>query len=787
MEVKLTVTGMSCSMCAKIIEDRLRRLEGVRDVLVNFNSALVFVKFDESKISVSKIVRVIEDSGYHVLREKREITLEIEGMNNSTCVEAIEKRLDLLPGIIEKSITVGKVRIVYDPLKVSKDEMLEEIDKIGLKLLRLKEKEYTLEKELSEKRIRKLKSCLVVSITIGIIIFFLRFFFHEVIFLEFILATSAIIYSGREIFSRAYSSLRVRFLTMEVMYSIGIGSAYLTSFLATFGVFYKDFNFYEASVFLIVFLLFGKLLEERAREKSWNSLRRLMSLQPKRAIVLRNGREIEVPTSEILVGDIVITKPGERFPVDGIVLDGESYVEESSITGESIPKFKKVGDRIYGGTINKSSFLKVKAEKVGKETLLSQIVRIVEEAQFSRPRIQNLADKFVYLFIPMVLTIAIFSFLFWYFLVEKSLVFAFATFLSVIVIACPCAFGLAIPTALVVGLGKGAELGILVKNASALEILKKASFILFDKTGTLTTGKLEVVDVISFELGEKELLSIVASLERYSGHPLGEAIVRKATELDLNFKDVHGVEIVPGKGIKGLINGQKVVVGNARMMFEESVEIEDKILDKVREFEQEGKTAIIVSIDFRVYGIIGISDKVREDAFSLIKEIKKHKKVGIVTGDSKNVANSVANLLGLDFVESEILPTEKAKIVRKLQERGEIVVFVGDGINDAPALAQANVGIAFGNAADVAIESGDIVLMRNELKDILKAIKLSEKIMSKIKQNIFWAIVYNVTLIPFSAGLMYLAFGIQFRPEWSALAMSLSSVSVVINSLLLKL
>lgn len=654
------------------------------------------------------------------------------------------------------------------------------------------EETHDIEGELREKTLREMKRKLAVAWSIGIALFASmqasRFGLEmpHLMPLQFVLATLAIAYAGRGIFGKALSSLRHRTLTMEVMYSLGIGSAYFASVLAAAGIIPTEFNFYEASVLLMAFLLLGRYLETGAKGRTSEAIKKLMGLQAKRATVLRDGREVVVPLSEVRVGDVVIVKPGERIPVDGIVLEGESYVDESMITGESMPSIKRKGDEVIGGTINENSVLKIEAKRVGRDTVLAQIIRLVEEAQNTKPPIQRLADKIVVYFIPAVLTIALLSFAYWYFVAGKPLLFAFTTLLSVLVIACPCAFGLATPTALTVGMGKGAEMGILIKNGEVLEIARKATVVLFDKTGTLTKGKPEVTDVIAFGMGEEELLKLVASAERRSEHPLGEAVVRKAGELGLELWEPEGFEAITGKGVRAVVSGRKVLAGNRKLMVESGLNL-DEVEETLKKLENEAKTAVIVAVDGKITGVLGIADTIKEGAREAIEELRRMgKKVGMITGDNRRTAEAIGRALGVDYVLAEVMPGEKASEVKKLQEKGEIVIFVGDGLNDAPALARADIGIAIGNATDIAMESGDIVLMRNDPLDVVKAIKLSQKTLGKIKQNIFWAMFYNAVLIPFAAGLAFVLFGIEFRPEWAAGAMSMSSVSVVTNSLLLK-
>ncbi|MCD6525315.1 MAG: cadmium-translocating P-type ATPase, partial [Thermococcus sp.] len=795
MRITLKVSGMTCAMCVKTIEIPLSELDGVRAAKANLNSETVFVDFDESKVSLNQIIRAIEDVGYEVIRERREAVIKIGGMTCAMCVKTVEKAIEELPGIFDVNVNLATetARVAYNPSHVGVEDIKRAIESVGYGFLGIEgEETRDIEKEVREKQLREMKRNLLVAWGVGIPLFLsmqLKRFgihFENLIYVQFLLATVAIAYAGRGIFKKAYSSLRHGTLNMEVMYSLGIGSAYLTSVLATFGLIPGEFNFYEASVLLMAFLLLGRFLEARAKGKTSEAIKKLMGLQAKKATVVRDGKELEVPIGEVKVGDTVIVKPGERIPVDGIVLDGKSYVDESMITGEPIPSLKNAGDKVIGGTINGNSVLKIKAEKVGRDTLLAQIIRLVEEAQNTKPPVQRLADAVVTYFIPSVLVIALLSFAYWYFIAGKPLVFAFTTLLSVLVIACPCAFGLATPTALTVGIGKGAEMGILIKNGEALETARKATIVLFDKTGTLTKGKPEVTDVITFGMDKKELLKLVASAEKRSEHPLGDAIVRKAREMGLELEEPEEFEAITGKGVRAKVKGVEILAGNRKLLAENGYSI-DGIDKTLRKLEGEGKTAMIVAVNGRMAGIIGIADTIKEGAKEAIEELHRMgKKVGMITGDNRRTAEAIGKSIGVDYILAEVLPGDKANEVKKLQEKGEIVIFVGDGINDAPALAQANVGIAVGNATDVAMESGDMVLVRNDPRDVVKAIKLSQKTLAKIKQNIFWAMFYNTVLIPFAAGLAFVLFGITFQPEWAAGAMSLSSVSVVTNSLMLK-
>jgi Cu+-exporting ATPase len=544
--------------------------------------------------------------------------------------------------------------------------------------------------------------------------------------------------------------------------------------------------FYETAVMLATFLTLGRYLEARAKGKTSEAIKKLMGLQPKTAIVIRNGVEAEISIEDVEVNDIILLKPGSKIPVDGRVVSGESYVDESMITGEPIPVLKKKNRNVVGGTLNKNGVLNFKATKIGKDTVLAQIIKLVEDAQGSKPPVQRIADKAVTYFIPVVLTIAIFSFVVWYFIVGNTLLFALTTLISVLVIACPCALGLATPTAVTVGVGRGAELGVLIKNGEALEIPDRLTTIVFDKTGTLTKGRPEVTDIDSFGLSENELVKLTASVERNSQHPLGEAVVKYAKKNHIKLETSKYFDTFGGKGVSGTVLGKEVLIGNRKFFSEKNISFKQQE-KKISKLENEGKTAILIGVDNKLSGIIAIADTLKLTTKDAIKEFKRlGLNVVMITGDNRRTAEAIAKQIGINRVLAEVLPQDKAMEVKKLQKAGETVAFVGDGINDAPALAQADVGIAIGSGTDVAVESGEIVLVKDDLLDSVGAVQLSKKVMSRIKQNLFWAFAYNAALIPLAAGLFYPIFGLTFRPELAGLAMAMSSVTVVSLSLMLK-
>jgi Cu+-exporting ATPase len=586
-------------------------------------------------------------------------------------------------------------------------------------------------------------------------------------------------------------ALHNRSLNMDVMYAMGTGVAYVASVMGTFNIILTyEFMFYDTAIMLASFLMLGRYLEARAKGRTSEAIRKLAGLRAKTATIIREGKEEEIPVDDVIVGDVIVVKPGSKVPVDGEVVDGESYVDESMITGEPIPPFKTTGSRVVGGTLNTNSVLSVKATKVGRETVLAQIIQLVEDAQGSKPPVQRIADTAVTYFIPSVIIIAITAFMVWFFMFPvppDPLLFALTTLVSVLVVACPCALGLATPTAVTVGIGRGAELGILIKNGEALEVGEKITTVIFDKTGTLTKGRPEVTDILPVDISEETLLGLTASVEKNSQHPLAKAVVRKALSTGARIEQADHFDTYGGKGVVATVLGETVLVGNRQVVQEKGVVIPDDVETRITAFEQDGKTAIMVVAGNQLSGVIAIADMLKETSLDAVRQLKSMGiRVVMITGDNKQTAAAIARQIGIERVLAQVLPPDKAAEVKALQEKGEIVAFVGDGINDAPALAQADVGIAIGSGTDVAIESGDVVLIKDDLLDAVAAIQLSKKVMGRIKGNIFWAFAYNVVLIPVGAGVLYPSFGFVFRPELAALAMALSSVTVVSLSLLLK-
>jgi Cu+-exporting ATPase len=791
-QTELKISGMSCAICATTIEKSILSLEGVSYAQVNLGTETATIEYDSTKLKLTDIEKAVTDAGYEVINEG--VNLKIGGMTCAMCVKTIENALVRLDGIVSANVNLGtqKAYVTYNPGITTVPEMKKAIEDAGYEYLGMEgEDTEDLEEIAREKDLRKKRNRFIVGFAVGIplmILMHLPVDFPSMAYFMMVVSTPAFVYVSYPIFSAAYRALKNRNLNMDVMYSMGIGVAFISSIMGTFEfVLTRDFLFYDTAIILASFLTIGRYLEAKAKGKTSQAIKKLMGLQPKTAYVIRDNNEIKIPIEDLLINDIVVVKPGEKIPVDGPVVGGESYVDESMITGEPIPVLKKKGDNVVGGSLNKNSIIRFEARKIGKDTVLSQIIRLVEQAQGSRPPVQRIADRAVSYFIPVVLAIAILSFIFWYFISDETLLFALTILISILVVACPCALGLATPTAVTVGIGRGAELGVLIKSGEALEISEKLTTIVFDKTGTLTQGKPDVTDIVGTGIDDKELLRMAASVEANSQHPLAEAVVLKAEEMGIEIKQSENFDTFQGKGVVAKVEGKEVLVGNRALLSEKNISYSEDFEKEILRLEDEGKTAILIAIDGRICAAIAIADKLKKWTKDAIKEFKEMKyDVIMITGDNARTADRVAEQIGIKDVYSEVLPQDKADVVKGFQESGKVVAFVGDGINDAPALAQADVGIAIGSGTDVAIESGEIVLMKDDLMDCVCAVQLSKKVMSRIKQNIFWAFAYNMALIPVAAGVLYPFFGITFRPELAGLAMAMSSVTVVTLSLMLK-
>jgi Cu+-exporting ATPase len=610
----------------------------------------------------------------------------------------------------------------------------------------------------------------------------------EISYIMLAITTPVLAFIAYPIFAQTYRSLSHGYLTMDVMYALGISVAFVSSALGTFMIVLdRSFMFFDTTLMLASFLTLGKYLEARARSRTNTAIRKLMGLRPKEATVIREGAEVKVPIDSVAVNDLVLVRPGERIPVDGRVEEGKSYVNESMISGEPLPVRKVKGSTVVGGTLNQNGALRFVATRVGADTMLSQIVRLVSEAQMSKPSLQKLADRIVTYFIPVILAIAIGVFVLWFVVLGESLLFSLTALISVIVIACPCALGLASPTAITVGIGRGAELGVLIKGGEVMERSEGIDTVVLDKTGTITAGKPVLSTVAPFGIDRRELLRLASGPESLSEHPLGRAVVEGTEAERIKVPPCKDHETVEGKGVAGTVDGKRVRIGSVRFITETGSKVPEEVAMKVEELQSKAVTVSLVSVDGEVKGVFGISDPIKRNAREAVSAFKADgMDVMMVTGDEERTARSVAASVGIGSVMAGVLPADKARKVEELQREGRRVAFIGDGINDAPALARSDVGLAIGSGTDIAMESGGIVLVRSDLRDAVTGLRLARKVMGRIKQNLFWAFAYNAALVPVAAGLLHPLVGLEFRPEWAALAMALSSVTVVTLSLMLK-
>ncbi|MCG2717998.1 MAG: heavy metal translocating P-type ATPase [Nanoarchaeota archaeon] len=715
-------------------------------------------------------------------------TLSIKGMHCASCSVNIEKALNKKKGIKSANVNFATEKgvIEFDPKLVTEENIIEVPTSMGYIADVMTEKSNDKVDKLKDKEIGTLKIKLIIGILLATPALILGMFFmtSPIPYQDYILwalATPVQFYIGSQFYRGAWGALKNKTSDMDTLVALGTSAAYFYSVYAV--LFIPDgHQYFEASAVLITLVILGKYLESIAKGKTSEAIKKLMGLSPKTATVIRNNKEIKIPIDNVKVNDIILVKPGEKIPVDGVIVDGHSSVDESMVTGESIPVEKKKGDSVIGATINKTGSFKFKATKVGKNTTLSRIIKLIEDAQGSKAPIQRFADVISSYFVPVVIAISIISFLLWYFAFGAEFSFALIVAVSILVIACPCALGLATPTAIMVGTGKGAQNGILIKGGEALETAHKLTHIILDKTGTITKGDPEVTEIIPLtKLPEKSILELAASIEKNSEHPLAEAIVKKAKSMKL--KDVKGFNAIPGHGVTAKIGAKRYYFGNQKLMNDYKITFPK---DKMLSLESEGKTVMVLAEDKKVLGLVAVADTIKDTSTEAIKKLQDLDiKVYMITGDNERTANAIAKQVGITNVFAEVLPEDKAKYVKKLQKEGKVAM-VGDGINDAPALAQADIGIAMGSGTDVAMETGDVVLMRDDLLDVPKAIKLSRLTMSKIRQNMFWALFYNSLGIPIAAGVLYPFTGWLLSPMIAGGAMAMSSVSVVTNSLLLK-
>ncbi|MCL5095704.1 MAG: heavy metal translocating P-type ATPase [Patescibacteria group bacterium] len=745
--------------------------------------------------------------------KKTKINLSISGMHCTSCAGIIERSLKKLDGVIEAHVnfTAEKASVVFNENLVSKEKLLEAISKAGYKAAVVEEGKGEEEGKKKEQEIKELFNRFIISLILSApMLYFMFFDFFKFLpgsaallpyvgIISLILSTPVQFIIGSGFYKGMWSSLRMKTFNMDSLIAIGTSVAYFYSLVNYFGFVLQNKSliglegmkipelYFETAAFLITFVILGKWLEAKAKGRTSEAIKKLMGLQAKTARVVRNGQTLDIPLEQVVVGDIVIVRPGEKIPVDGEIIKGLSSVDESMVTGESLPVEKKEGDLVIGSTMNKTGSFEFKATRVGSETTLAQIIRLVEEAQGSRAPIQAFADRISAYFVPTVIMIAFLTFGIWFFVLGSTLSFALMAFTSVIVIACPCALGLATPTAIMVGTGKGAEQGILIKGGEPLEAAQKINAIIFDKTGTLTKGTPEVTDIINLNgLSESEILQIAASLEKQSEHPLAEAIYNHAQGRGLKLEEVSQFQALPGQGIRGKIKGNTYYFGNRKLVASLEKLTLTEFDREMSWLEEQGKTVMVLANEKQIFGMVAVADQVKETSKEAIAKLEeKGLDLYMITGDNQRTAKAIAQQVGIENVLAEVLPEDKAWEVKKLQELGKIVAMVGDGINDAPALAQADLGIAMGSGTDVAMETGGIVMVKNDLRDVVTAIDLSQATLGKIKQNMFFALFYNVLGIPIAARV-FMGIGLVLKPELAGLAMALSSVSVVSNSLLLR-
>ncbi|MCX6818453.1 MAG: heavy metal translocating P-type ATPase [Candidatus Aenigmarchaeota archaeon] len=721
------------------------------------------------------------------------VTIPISGMHCASCAQKIEKALGKIKGVSSANINFAteKATVEFDDKLVDENSIIGVIDGLGYKVI--KEAGHDTERAEREKEIRQLKILFIFSLILSVPLFVISMPFEWLgitlpyqNYILLLLATPVQFIVGYRFYAGAFSSLKAKTATMDTLIAVGTSAAYFYSLFVVFFPFLGDSIYFESSALIITFIMLGRLLEAIAKGKTSDAIKKLIGLQPKTATVIRNGRQMQIPVSDVIIGDIVIVKPGQKIPVDGIVVDGISSVDESMITGESIPVEKKKGDNVIGATINKHGSFRFKATKIGRDTVLSQIIKLVEEAQGSKAPVQRLADKVSGYFVPAIIIIAVVSFSLWYLVLGQGFIFALSVFIAVLIIACPCALGLATPTAIMVGTGKAAENGILIKSAEALENTHRLTTIVFDKTGTLTEGKPSVTDILPIASSDrKEILRYAAIAEKGSEHPLAEAIINEARKEGIKIPDADLFEALPGFGILTKYNKKTILFGNRNLM--KKYKIVNRLEERICKLENEGKTVMILALNRKIIGLIAVADTLKEFSKAAVHKLHEMgKDIIMITGDNRRTADAIAKQLGIDTVFAEVLPKDKEKEIKKLQKNGRVVAMVGDGINDAPALAKADVGIAIGAGTDVALEAGQIVLIKNDLRDVVTAIDLSNYTFKKIKLNLFWAFFYNSIGIPIAAGVLYPFTGFLLNPMVAAAAMAFSSVSVVTNSLLMK-
>jgi len=805
--VVLPVTGMSCASCVAKIEKGLSQVEGVADAKVNFATEKASITFDPDQVGVGDFIQTVKDLGYGARVER--VTVPVRGMSCASCVDKVQKALSGVPGVTRADVNFAteKATVEYVPGEAKIKDMARAVKAAGYEIIEVEEGDILEQEQAArEADVRRLRHKFIIGLCLVFPVFLLGHL-HMVglshlvavsaqtnFLIQFLLQTPVQFWVGWQFYRGAWVAARRKTSDMNTLIAVGTSAAYLYSVVATFfpevfaaqGLAAKVY--FETAGAIVVLILLGRFLEARAKGQTSEAIKKLIGLQPKQAVVVRAGREQEIPVEDVQIGDVIIVRPGEKIPVDGTVLEGHSAVDESMVTGESIPVEKGAGDEVIGATINKTGSFKFKATKVGKETMLAQIIHMVEEAQGSKPPIARMADIIASYFVPTVIGAAVLTFIIWFFFgPAPALTYAVLNFVAVMIIACPCALGLATPTSIMVGTGKGAENGVLIRGGEALETAHKLNTIVLDKTGTITKGEPSITDIVEANgVTAEEILRLAASAERGSEHPLGEAILQRAKGDGLGLEDATDFNAIPGHGIEAAIGGRKILMGNMKLMRDRTIPL-DGMEGKAETLSREGKTPMFVAVDGRPAGIIAVADTLKEDSKAAIDALHQlGLEVIMLTGDNKRTADAIAKQIGVDRVLAEVLPEAKANEVKRLQAEGKRVGMVGDGINDAPALAQADVGIAIGTGTDVAMESADITLISGDLKGVVTAIALSKATIRNIRQNLFWAFAYNTILIPVAAGVLFPFFGILLNPVFAAAAMGLSSITVVSNALRLR-
>ncbi|MEN6579710.1 MAG: heavy metal translocating P-type ATPase [Anaerolineaceae bacterium] len=809
----LAIEGMTCAACSAAVERAVRKLPGVTEANVNLTAENLHLSYDESQVSLDSVVQAVDDAGYKALIPSQHVQLDVHGMTCASCSATVERVVSKLPGVQNANVNLAAETLTldYDPAEISLQQVVSAVAEAGYQAIlpvdNTIEEELDRKKAHKAKRLQNLQRRFTVSAILTVPLLLLSMgpmlglklpaLFDPSInplnnAIAQLLLTTPVVIMGWSYYVNGFRNLVKLHPNMDSLIAIGTGSAYLYSLYALWQITQGQFHFahslyFESAAVVLTLITLGKFMEARATGKTSEAIQKLMALSPKRARVIRNGQEVEIDASQVLVGDEVVVRPGESFPVDGVLVKGSTTVDESMLTGESLPVEKTIGDNVTGASLNINGAVHFRATRVGKDTALAQIIRLVEDAQGSKAPIAKLADKISGIFVPIVIVLGVLAALGWVLIGNESVEFGLTIFVAVMVIACPCALGLATPTALTVGMGKGAEHGVLIKNGDALENAQQVDTVLLDKTGTITEGKPAVTDVLPLAgQTEHDLLALAGAAEKGSEHPLGKAILRAAEAQGLSLPEVSGFRALPGMGVVVDYEGKSLRIGNQKMI-EEFLSLDERALKLGQDLANDGKTPMFAALDNKLVGIIAVADTVKPDSQDAIKQLHKMGvQVAMVTGDNRRTAEAIGRMMGLDQVFSEVLPDQKAGIVNQLKSEGRFVAMVGDGINDAPALATADVGIAIGTGTDVAIASADIVLMRSTLMDVPVAIDLSKKTLRNIKQNLFWAFAYNVIGIPIAMGVLHLFGGPLLNPMIAGAAMSLSSVSVVTNALRLR-